>query len=217
MNLTEAREEIDAGTVQATVSGYLGGRANEEDCATTIGSGRGRHYAAAVIATPDSRVWVAWSEEDQGRVRVVLRRSNSRVTRFGERIVLRGPNATTRVFALDGSSQAKRLDLVATAASSEGSGSRPFHTQVLPPLELSATPRRLRGGEAAKVRLKVTDVGVPVARASVSAGGEQATTGRDGRATIALSGPRNGGKITASSTKENYLRDRVKLTVTRAR
>ena len=139
------------------------------------------------------------------------------MTRFGERIVLRGPNATTRVFALDGSSQAKRLDLVATAASSEGSGSRPFHTQVLPPLELSATPRRLRGGEAAKVRLKVTDVGVPVARASVSAGGEQATTGRDGRATIALSGPRNGGKITASSTKENYLRDRVKLTVTRAR
>jgi hypothetical protein len=179
--------------------------------ATTIATGGGRHYVAAVVPTPDSRLWVAWSEEDQGVSGVVLRRSNPAVTRFGERIAVDGPDST-RIFDLDGSSQALRLDLL---ASSGTTGSQPFHTQVLPPLELRATPRRFRGGSSRSVRFTVTDVGVPVDGVVVRAAGEQAMTGRDGTARLVLRRRDEGGQITARATKRDYRSDRLTLTVTR--
>jgi hypothetical protein len=181
--------------------------------ARTLGRGGGRHYAAAVVATPDSRLWVAWSEERADGTRVVLRRSNPSVTRFGQEIELEGPDAG-RVYDLDGSSQALRLDLVATSGTAE---SRPYHTQVLPPLELRASPRRFRGGRAVRVRFRVTDVGVPVVGATVRAGGRQTTTNRRGRAVLILRGPAGGGRMTADVRKTDYARDSVTLTVRRER
>ena len=181
--------------------------------ARTLGRGGGRHYAAAVVATPDSRLWVAWTEEGDGDARVVLRRSNPAVTRFGQEIVVDGPGPG-RIHSLDGSSQALRLDLVGTSGTT---GTRAYHTQVLPPLELSARPRRFRGGRTVSVRFTVTDVGVPVAGATVRAGGKQATTNRRGRAFLLLRGPAGGGRITADARKTDYARDSLTLTVRRER
>jgi hypothetical protein len=179
----------------------------------TIGRGGGRHYAAAVIPTPDARLWVAWTEEPAGDARVVVRRSNPEVTRFGREIVLDGP-APGRIYDLDGASQALRLDVVASAGTT---GTRPFHTQVLPPLELSVRPRRFRGGRTVPVRFTVTDVGVPVAGATVRAAGKQGTTNRRGRAVLNVRGPAGGGRITADARKTDYARDSVPITVRRDR
>jgi len=131
----------------------------------------------------------------------------------GTGFVIDGPDGN-RIFDVDGSSQAQRLDVV---ASSGAVGSRPFHTQVLPPLELTASPQRFRGGAAVSVRFKVTDVGVPVAGVVVRAGGRQATTGSGGSARLTLRGPRDGGSIGARASKRNYATDRLTLTVRRAR
>jgi hypothetical protein len=102
-------------------------------------------------------------------------------------------------------------------ASSGTTGTRPYHTQVLPPLELSVRPRRFRGGRAVPVRFTVTDVGVPVAGATVRAGGRQTTTNRRGRAILNVRGPAGGGRITADARKTDYARDSLTLTVRRAR
>ena len=119
-----------------------------------------------------------------------------------------------RIYSLDGSSQALRLDLVATSGTTD---TRAYHTQVLPPLELSARPRRFRGGRTVSVRFTVTDVGVPVAGATVRAGGKQTTTNRRGRAFLLLRGPAGGGRITADARKTDYARDSLTLTVRRER
>jgi len=181
--------------------------------AITLGSGGGRHFSSAVVPTPDGRLWVAWSEERDAGLRIVLRRSNPTVSRFGEQVTISGPPGARRAFALDGSSQTLRLDLVATAGDS---GSAPFQTQVLPPLELRAAPGRIRGGRTTSVRFTVTDVGVPVAGASVSAGGRRATTSSKGTATLSLRGARTGGSITVTATRANYRTDTLKVNVSRA-
>lgn len=181
--------------------------------AITLGSGRGRHFSSAVVPTPDGRLWVAWSEERPNGLRIVLRRSNPTVSRFGEQVTISGPPGAARAFALDGSSQALRLDLVATAGDS---GSGPSHTQVLPPLELRASPSRIRGGQTTSVRFTVTDVGVPVSGASVSARGQRARTSSKGTATLRLRGGRTGGSITVTATRAGYRTDTLKVNVNRA-
>jgi hypothetical protein len=177
----------------------------------TLGTGGGRNYAAAVIPTPDGRLWVAWTREEEGVAQVALRRSNPSVTRFGQLILVDGPGGQ-RIFDLDGSSQALRLDLVGSG----GTGAtRPYHTQVLPPLELRASRRAFRGGQPVAVRFTVTDVGVPVSGATVRAGGQQGTSGAAGTVTLTLRGPSGGGRITARATKADYVRDEVTLVVRR--
>jgi len=181
--------------------------------AVTLGGGNGRHFSSTVIPTPDGRLWVAWSEERDGGMRIVLRRSDPTASRFGERVTITGPPGAARAFALDGSSQALRLDLVATAGNT---ASQPSHTQVLPPLELRATPSRIAGGRTTRVRFTVTDVGVPVAGARVSARGQSATTASDGTARLSLRGARTGGSISVTATRTDYLTDTVKVDVNRA-
>lgn len=181
--------------------------------AITLGSGGGRHFSSAVVPTPDGRLWVAWSEERADGLRIVLRRSNPAVSRFGEQVTISGPPGAARAFAIDGSSQALSLDLVATAGNS---GSAPFHTQVQPPLELRASPSRIRGGQTTSVRFTVTDVGVPVVGATVSAGGRRARTSGAGTATLSLRGVRTGGSITVTATGAGYRTDTLKVNVSRA-
>jgi hypothetical protein len=53
-----------------------------------------------------------------------------------------------------------------------------------------------------KVKLRVTDAGDPVAGADLSVGGQRATTGATGRATITVQA---GHSLAASATKTGYV------------
>jgi hypothetical protein len=187
--------------------------------ARELGRGGGTHHVASVTATPDVRVWVLWTEESAGKVVVVARRSNPAVTRFGQRVRIAAPTDAQRIHAIDASSQALRLDVVATVGtySARGAGYSHQHAQLLPPLELSARPRSLRGGSGRRVRFTVTDVGVPVAGVTVRAAGRSATTDARGRAVLRLKGPRGGGRIRVSAHKTDYRDDHMALTVGRGR
>jgi len=186
--------------------------------ALRLGRGGGTHYVASVAATPDGRLWVIWTQERAGKVRVIARRSNPRVTRFGERVTIAAPANTQRIYAIDASSQALRLDVVATVGTFGGgaSGVSNRHTQILPPLELSARPRSIRGGRRTRVRFRVTDVGIPVAGVTVRAGGRSARTNARGRAVLRLRGDARGGRIGVSARKARYRRDSLRLRVRRA-
>jgi hypothetical protein len=184
-----------------------------------IGRGGGTHHVATVAAAPDGRIWILWTQERAGRVSLVARRSNPLVTRFGERVRIAAPANTQRIHAIDASSQPLRLDVVATVGTfaAGAAGFTHQHTQLLPPLALSATPRSFRGGRRVTVRFTVADVGVPVAGATVRAAGRSARTNARGRATLRLRGPRSGGRIRVTARKRDYRSDRLTLSVKRAR
>lgn len=186
--------------------------------AVTLSRGGGTHRLGTVAATPDRRLWVVWTQDrPRGGLVVVARRSNPTVTRFGERVTVAPPANTQSIFALDASSQARRLDVVANVGtfSNAGAGYSNQHTQLLPPLELAANPRSFRGGRQVRVRFTVTDVGVPVAGAIVKAAGRSDTTDSRGRAELLLQGPRGGGSIRVSARKPDYRTDSLTLAVRR--
>lgn len=187
--------------------------------AQVLGRGGGSQDDATVAATPDGRLWVAWTEKKPGKaVRVVVRRSNPKVTRFGAPVTISAPNRTQDIYALDASAQALRLDLVATVGALGGGAIRYSHqhTQVLPPLALSATPRSFRGGGNQRVEFRVTDVGVPVPGATVRAASRSDKTDKQGHTVLKLQGPAAGGRIPVSARKAGYRGDRVVLDVRRA-
>jgi hypothetical protein len=81
----------------------------------------------------------------------------------------------------------RALDLLASVGT--GSALATWHTQVRPPLALSASRSK------AKVTFRVTDAGDPVAGATVKVAGKSLKTNASGRATTTL---RGGGTATAS-------------------
>ncbi|HEY3021435.1 MAG TPA: sialidase family protein [Solirubrobacteraceae bacterium] len=184
-----------------------------------LGGGAGNHYVASVAPTPDGRVWVIWTLEQAGKVAVIARRSNPQVTRFGERVTIAAPANTQRIYAIDASSQALRLDVVGTVGTFAAGNAAVSqqHTQLLPPLELSASPRSFRGGRTQQVVFTVTDVGVPVAGATVTAAGRSDTSDARGRAVLRLAAPRDGGRIRVTARQPDYRDDRLTLAVRRAR
>jgi hypothetical protein len=183
--------------------------------ATLLASTRNRSpYIATVAGTPDGRIWAVWSEEGPGGLNLVARRSNPSVSRFGERQVIRAPRGVQRLYRLESSAGPLRLDVIANAGDATSVTFQ--HTQLLPPLTLSAKPGRLRGRRLVRVRFRVTDVGVPVPGVTVSAQGKSATTGPGGRASLQLRGPGGGGKIPVTARKSDYRSDRLRLTVVAA-
>ena len=87
---------------------------------------------------------------------------------------------------------------------------------MLPPLELSTRPQQIPRPPAVRASgSTVTDVGVPVAGATVRAGGKQTTT-TAGQGVLLLRGPAGGGRITADTRKTDYARDGLTLTVRRS-
>jgi hypothetical protein len=80
--------------------------------------------------------------------------------------------------------------------------------QVLQRLTVSAAPRSFKAKKGAKVVVRVTDVGDPVAGAKVTLGGKQATTDAQGRATFKI-GRGHPRTMTATATAAAYRRASV--------
>lgn len=123
---------------------------------------------------PQGRLWVAW-HDGPGRIKAV--RTNKAATRFGPVVSVAPPAGTSQLWKVTGDGSLGPLDLL-VSASTPGSLAT-WHTQVRPPLSLSAK----KG--AAAVTFTVTDAGDPVAGAKVAFGGKTITTNASGKATAA--------------------------------
>jgi hypothetical protein len=170
--------------------------------ALPVATGTREKRTVALAASPDGRLWVAWSA--RGTNRLYLRRSNRAVTRLGETVSVRFPSAQVEATELDLSAQGDRVDLLARFSSLTGVGL--FHSQVHPGLTLRAT-----GGRVA--RFTVTDAGDPVAGATVLVAGRRLATDGRGIATAALPP----GRYVASASKPEYVGASARVRIERSR
>ena len=88
--------------------------------AVVVAAGSARKDQTAVAAGPDGRVWVAWSQRARGRWKVVVRRSNASVTRWGPTKAYRLPSGYKVVWHLAAAVRKGKLDVLAHA----GGGSK---------------------------------------------------------------------------------------------
>jgi hypothetical protein len=157
-------------------------------------------HLAGVAADPGGRLWVLWAERG-ARNLIFARRSNKKATKFGPAVKVGVPKAQQTVFDLEGDAQLGPLDVVALMGDSAGKQAQ-WHTQLLPGLDLHATPAKINGGKSTAVKFTVSDPD-PVKGAKVTAAGKSATTDAKGHATIDL-GPTSKKRFAATAKKAGY-------------
>ena len=107
---------------------------------------------------PQGRLWVAW--ERSGRI--FAARSNKTVTRFGPIVSTAPPRGTSAIWQLGGDGADGPLDLLANV---DAGGIATWHTQLLPPLTLTASLHK--AGKKRRLVIRVTDAGDPVPGARI--------------------------------------------------
>ena len=94
----------------------------------------------ALAATPEGRLWVAWTDGEN----VFVRRSNRSATRWGNPIALRDPRGEeSGPGVLDLAAQTTRLDVLGRYPTVSGQITL-YHRQVLAPLEVESHGRKRR-------------------------------------------------------------------------
>src|SRR5262249_25692325 len=140
-------------------------------------------HLTGIAADPNGRLWVLFAERGTHQL-VFARRSNKAATKFGPAVKVGVPKSEQTIFDLEGNAQSGPLDVVALMGDVTGKQAQ-WHTQILPGLDLSASPSKVNGAKKTSVQFTVSDPD-PVKGAKVSAGGKSATTDAKGHATIDL-------------------------------
>lgn len=143
-----------------------------------------------VAPGPEGRLWVMWHDGQSSRT-LFVRRTNKAASRFGPIVRVKPPGGTTSIWKVKGEGSLGALDLLASV--STGKALATWHTQVRPPLSLSAKRTKTT------VTFRVTDAGDPVAGAKVNVAGKTLTTNANGVATTKL-----GGAAKATASKGSY-------------
>ncbi len=151
-----------------------------------VGSRAGTTAKVLAAATgPAGRIWVMWGDDSGGGVAVT--RSNKAVTRF-ETIQQVTLNPLS-LYRLEGDGRLGPLDLLADVIPGKGpTVSGLYYARVLPVFATTVAVHAVKNGKGVIVghvlTVSVTDAGDPVPGAKVSAGGKQATTGKNGSAAL---------------------------------
>jgi hypothetical protein len=162
---------------------------------------------ANITAAPEGRLWVMWMRSG----RLYATRSNRAATRFGHPVTVAPPRGTNSIWKVGGEGSLGPLDLLASLTV-ESQGLATWHTRVLPPLTLSASPARFVASEGAKVEFAVTDVGDPVPGAKISVAGKTLTTDAQGHASTTFPKGTKVGAITATATMKDYSNAEARVT-----
>ncbi len=151
-----------------------------------VGSRAGTTAKVLAAATgPAGRIWVMWGDDSGGGVAVT--RSNRAITRF-ETIQQVALNPLS-LYRLEGDGRLGPLDLLADVIPGKGPAvSGLYYARVLPVFSTTVAVHAVKNGKGVIVghmlTVTVTDAGDPVTGAKVSAGGKQATTGKNGSAAL---------------------------------
>jgi hypothetical protein len=165
----------------------------------------------AIAATPDGRLWVAWSAKG----RIWARRSNPSATQWGAVTSIPVRLGTGTVFKLALDATTGPLDVFGGFAPQSGSGVQTWHSQILPGLTLTVSPAKLSlvKGKKGTVKLTVADAGVGVQGAKVTLAGHSAKTNKNGKAKLKV-GPVGATKsFTIVATKTGYATASVRIRV----
>ncbi len=163
----------------------------------------------AISAGPEGRVWIAWVDASHETVSVV--RTNEADTRFSAVTTYSTPCTGYGVIGLSGGSF-QRLD-VALECPTKSPNLSELVTQVLPALSIGFIPT-VSNKTSNVLGVGVSDVGDPVAGATVHLGKMVAMTKSSGFATFVLPKGEAPGSYTVTATMPNYRSASGTLTVT---
>jgi hypothetical protein len=165
----------------------------------------------AIAATPDGRLWVAWSASG----RIWARRSNRAATKWGAVTSIRVRHGTGTVYKVALDATTGLVDVFGAFAPQSGSGVQTWHSQMLPGLTLSISPAQLElhAGKAGSVKATVTDAGAPVKGASVALAGHTAKTNANGVAKLKVGPSTHALTLTAGASKAGYVGASVRVRV----
>jgi hypothetical protein len=170
---------------------------------TVPGSADGHAMHVAIAAAPAGHLWVMWYDTGLNKIKLV--RTNAAVTRFGAVQTLPVPPLVDQFDALQAEGSQGPLDMIALVVQNV-SGSTPAYwaTEVLPKLGLTGSPSSVSHTVSTTVTFTVTDVGDPVAGATVTFLGKTATTSSAGIAKITVPKGTPTGNHTATASKGGY-------------
>jgi hypothetical protein len=158
---------------------------------------------------PEGRLWVMWVDG----VTLNFMRSNRAATRFGPVLSLAPPKGTASVYKLKGEGLPGPLDIFVHANNDAAKELATWHTQVLPPLSVSARPVTLNGDQGGTALFEATDVGDPVEGVAITVAGKTVTTDTQGQVSIELPKGTMPGTLTATGSKTGYKSASTKLTI----
>ena len=149
-------------------------------------SGQKGALQTALAPSAQGGMWVFWHR----RGLIHARRSNRAMTAWGGTYTVTPPRGTDEINGLVGDAATGPLDLVARLE--HGGPNAGWHTRIAPKLTITAT------GKGGKLKLRVADVGDPVAaQVTVKGAGTKQTSAKDGLATFRLGPGRH--KVTAKT------------------
>ena len=170
--------------------------------AVTVPGSSSQHSArVAIAAAPGGHLWVLWYDTSQNKIHVI--RSNAAVTKFGPGQTIAAPPSTSELDGLQAEGSQGPLDVVALVLQTTA-GSTPSYwdIQLLPKLTLTGSPATVAPGKM--VTFTVTDVGDPVAGATVTFLGKNATTNSSGAATFTVPTGTAAGSYKATAAMTSY-------------
>jgi hypothetical protein len=170
--------------------------------AATVPGSSSQHSAfVAIAAAPGGHLWVLWYDTNLNKIHVI--RSNAAVTKFGPGQTIAAPPSTAELDGLQAEGSQGPLDVVPLVQQTTA-GSTPAYwdIQLLPKLTLTGSPATVAPGKA--VTFTVTDVGDPVAGATVTFLGKHATTNSSGVATVTVPTGTAAGSYPATAAMTGY-------------
>jgi hypothetical protein len=170
--------------------------------AVTVPGSATQHAAhVAIAAAPGGHLWVLWYDTSQNKIHVI--RSNAAAAKFGPGQTIAAPPNTGELDGLQAEGSQGPLDVVALVLQN-GASSTPSYwdIQLLPKLTLTGSPATVAPGKV--VTFTVTDVGDPVAGATVTFLGGHATANASGVATFTVPKGTAAGSYPATAAMTSY-------------
>ncbi len=168
-------------------------------------------FSVSIAAAPGGRLWIAWYNSQNNRVFVT--RTNKHDTRFGAARSYATPCVENGLLGLSGG-PSTRLDVALECVDKKLDGAV-YVTQALVSLHVSLSAHKVTNTSKHKITVTVTDVGDPIAGATVHFDGHNATTNSAGKASFTLAKNTAPGKYKASASKAGYLSAGGTVTVTK--
>lgn len=158
---------------------------------------------------PEGRLWVMWERNR----RAYATRSNRALTRFGAVAEVTPPagKAESGIYKVKGEGSLGPLDLFLACQSINELAT--WHTQVFPPLSVTASPAKLIAEDGGTVTFAVSDVDDPVEGATVTVDGKKLTTNAQGNATMTVPKGSKPGALAAVARKDGYTDASAKVTL----